>query len=354
MKDALYSVCLMLLLCTVAISGTTGKLAGRVTDRQSGEPVVGANVLIKGTALGASTDTEGYYFIINIPPGSYEVLLSCIGYQRVTYRGAIQVDQTTTLDVRMTPGSVDLDEVVVEAARVVIQRDQSSTVQRTNADELAAMPVNSIAAVLQLQTGVVNTGALHIRGGRSGEVGYYLDGYRVEDPLFNGAVLEVNNQAIQEMELLSGTFNAEYGNALSGVVNVVTKESEGRMRANLSYKRTKLGIEGPSNDLNERYLEGTVSGPLWNSSPLSSWCPEKRWMLTATTMRGERRRIRPVNARLSSRRTGHSVTTTFSRGWASCRGRLPPNRVSRCSTTTPNANGGRTATRSGSFPTVPT
>lgn len=270
MKHPILHACFTTLLCVSAVlGGTTGKLAGRVTDRQSGDPIVGANVIIKGTALGASTDVDGYYFIINIPPGQHDIALRCVGYTSVTYRQVIQVDHTTGLDVPMSAGSVNLDEVVVEAQRVVLQRDQSSTVQRTSAEDLAAMPVNSMSAVLQLQTGVVNTGVLHIRGGRAGEVGYYLDGYRVEDPLFNSSVLEVNNQAIQEMELLSGTFNAEYGNALSGVVNVVTKESEGRFRAHLLYKRTNLGIEEPSNNLNERFLEGTISGPAWSNSPVA-------------------------------------------------------------------------------------
>jgi outer membrane receptor for ferrienterochelin and colicin len=269
MKYIIPYLCLSILLCVSSVvAGTTGKLAGRVTDRQSTEAVVGANVIIKGTSLGASMDIDGYYFIINIPPGNYEVTVSCIGYTRMTYRASIQVDHTTTLDIPLSAESVRLEEIIVEAERVSIQRDQSSTVQRVNADELAMLPVNSISAVLQLQTGVVNTGALHVRGGRAGEVGYYLDGYRVEDPLFNGSVLEVNNQAIQEMELLSGTFNAEYGNALSGVVNIVTKDNEGRIRANLSYKRTNLGIEKAGNDLNERYIEGTISGPLWSNSPV--------------------------------------------------------------------------------------
>ena len=259
MKYTILHLCLTMLLCvSIVICGTTGKLAGRMTDRQSGEPIVGANVILKGTSLGASTDIDGYYFIINIPPENYEVVVSCIGFARMTYHVSIQVDHTTTLDIPMVSESVSVGEVVIEAERVIIQRDQSSTIQRTNAEDLATLPVNSISGILQLQTGVVNTGALHIRGGRSGEVGYYLDGYRVEDPLFNGSVLEVNNQAIQEMELLSGTFNAEYGNALSGIVNIVTKENEGRFRANLSYKRTNVGIEAPSDNLNERYIEGTI------------------------------------------------------------------------------------------------
>ena len=269
MKQVISQICVwMLLLVSVAVSGTTGKLAGRVTDSQTGEPIIGANVTLTSTKMGGSTDIDGYYHIIDIPPGTYEVTISCIGYRGATHRAVIRVDLTTTLNVSMNLQAVEMPEVLVRAERVIIQRDQSSTIQKTSADVLETLPTNSLTGVLQLQTGVVNTGSLHIRGGRSGEVGYYLDGYRVEDPLFNGQVIEINNRAIQEMELLSGTFNAEYGNALSGIVNIVTKENVGIPHANLLYKRTNLGIEEASNNLNERYYEGTISGPLWNNSPI--------------------------------------------------------------------------------------
>ena len=268
MKLAICQLCAWTLVCvSVALSGTTGKLAGRITDSQTGEPILGANVTLTSTRLGASTDNDGYYHIIEIPPGTYEVTFSCIGYKKSDQRVTIKVDLTTTLNVPLVPQAVELPEVLVRAERVVIQRDQSSTIQTTSADELETLPVSTLTGVLQLQTGVVNTGSLHIRGGRSGEVGYYLDGYRVEDPLFNGQVIEINNRAIQEMELLSGTFNAEYGNALSGIVNIVTKENVGTPHANLLYKRSNLGIEEASNNLNERYYEGTISGPLWSNSP---------------------------------------------------------------------------------------
>lgn len=269
MKQAISLVCVWTLLwVSLTSAGTTGKLAGRVTDSQTGEPVVGANVTLTGTKMGGSTDVDGYYHIIEIPPGNYEVAISCIGYRRMTSRAMIKVDLTTTLNINLTPEAVELAEVLVRAERPALQRDQSSTIQKATSDELEALPTNTLAGVLQLQTGVVNTGALHIRGGRSGEVGYYLDGYRVEDPLFNSEVVEINNRAIQEMELLSGTFNAEYGNALSGVVNIVTKEHSSSFRTNLLYKRTNMGIEAASDNLNERYYEGTVSGPLWSKGSL--------------------------------------------------------------------------------------
>ncbi len=270
MKYKILYIYLVILACvSVTMGGTTGKLAGRITDKQTGEALVGANVLIRSMEpnVGASADVDGYYYIINLPPGNYDVKISYVGYSTIEKKISINVDQTTTLDVQLSATALISSEVVVTGERAIVQRDQSSTIQRTTADELSIMPVNSVSQVLQLQTGVVNTGALHVRGGRSGEIGYYIDGYRVEDPLFNSATADINNQAIQEMEFLSGTFNAEYGNANSGIVNIVTKDNSDQYTANIQYKRTNLGIETASNDLNERYVEGTFSGPLWDGSP---------------------------------------------------------------------------------------
>ncbi|MCX6169761.1 MAG: TonB-dependent receptor [Ignavibacteriales bacterium] len=271
MKVTIIHVCLLMIISvSIAFGGTTGKLAGRVTDRLTGEPLIGANVVIKSIQpnAGTSTDIDGYYHILNLPPGNYDVTISYIGYASTDYRISIKVDQTTELNVPLSTSTLLAKEVVIVGERTIVQRDKSSTIQRTDAEELASMPVNTLTGVLQLQTGVVNQGGdIHIRGGRSGEVGYYIDGYRVEDPLFNGNVIEINNQAIQEMELLSGTFNAEYGNALSGIVNIVTKDNTDKIKTNLSYKRTKVGIDASSDNLNERYIEGTFSAPLGEGSP---------------------------------------------------------------------------------------
>lgn len=261
---------LTLVVMTVGYAGTTGKLAGRITDKKTGEPLFGANVIIKSSTMniGGSADVDGYYHILNISPGTHEVIISYIGYQKTERRVVIKVDHTTNLDVELSMEAYESQEVMVIGEKTVVQRDKSATVQRTNAEDIAMMPVSNITDVLQLQTGVVNTGALHIRGGRAGEVGYYIDGYRVEDPLFNNSVAEVNNQAVQQMELLSGTFNAEYGNALSGVVNIVTKDNTEKFATNLTYKRSNVGIEEASTNLNERYIEGTFASPLWKGSPI--------------------------------------------------------------------------------------
>ena len=153
-------------------AGTTGKLAGKVTDRQTGEPLVGAIVQIRSLGTGAATDAEGYYYLINLPPGSYEVTTSYVGYARLTERAVIiNVDRTTTLNLGMNAEAIQSQAVVVEAERMPIQRDQSSTIQSVDANDLRVLPVNTISGVLQLQTGVVSSGGdLHVRGNRITDV----------------------------------------------------------------------------------------------------------------------------------------------------------------------------------------
>ncbi len=261
---------LVALLSNLLLAGTKGKIAGTIIDAQTGEPLISANVYIQSLSTGSTTDEDGYYFLINLPPGTYDVTVSYVGYQKVTKTNVqVQVDRTTDLNFELQPVSVESDEIVIEAEREVVERDLTSTKQNVDEAEIEALPVNTLEDIINLQSGVVNdNGNLHIRGGRAGEVAYYIDGYRVQDPLFNGQVIEVNNQAIQQMELLSGTFNAEYGNALSGVVNIVTKENFEKLNFNFTHKRTNLGLEDASNNYNERYYEGYVSGPLWQGSPI--------------------------------------------------------------------------------------
>ncbi len=270
LRKIFYFITTLTLACNLTFAGTTGKIAGRIVDQDTGEPLIGANVFIKALSTGASTDVNGYYFILNIPPGVYEVTASYIGFQSVTKSNvSVKVDKTTDLDFNLPSGAIQGQEVlVVEARSPNVQRDKTSTMQNIDEKQLETLPVNNVSGVLQLQTGVVNAGGLHIRGGRSGEVAFYVDGYRIEDPLFNEQVVEVNNQAIQQMEFLTGTFNAEYGNALSGVVNIVTKENFEKLTGQFTYKRTNVGLGDASSNLNENYYEGYFNGPLWKGSPV--------------------------------------------------------------------------------------
>ncbi|MCL4509715.1 MAG: TonB-dependent receptor [Bacteroidetes bacterium] len=218
---------LILVLSFVAIAGTTGKITGRVTDAATKEPLIGATIRIEGTRLGAATDLDGYYVIINVPPGTYKLQASMVGYtESMVTNVSVSIDYTTKIDVELNQGTITQKEVTVVAQRPLIRKDLTSSSASVSAEQIQSMPVESFQDILQLQAGVVvgPSGDLHVRGGRSGEVSYMIDGVPVTDPYGWNASVQVGSEGIQELKLVSGTFNAEYGQAMSGVVDIVTKE----------------------------------------------------------------------------------------------------------------------------------
>ena len=218
----------VLFFLNVIIAGITGKLSGRVTNKETGEPLIGANVMVEGTVLGAATDIDGNYFILQIPPGTYTVRFTMIGYQSVVMNDVrVRVDLTTSLDGKLNESAVGLEEVVVQAERPMIQTDVTYSQANISSEEVDMLPVEEFEDVLALQAGVVSTGGeIHVRGGRGGEISYMVDGITVTDPYNSGMAVEIENNAIQELQFISGTFNAEYGQAMSGIVNIVTKDGD--------------------------------------------------------------------------------------------------------------------------------
>ncbi len=227
------------------IAGTTGKIAGVVTDSQTGEPLPGVNILIQNSFLGASADVDGYYFINNISPGKYTIEASFIGYKTYKLQNiSVSVDHTTEINIVMSESVIELEEaVVVVAEKPLIEKDETSKRAVIGGDQLTdKLPVSNVSEVLALQAGIVQdaSGDLHIRGGRSGEITYMIDGTYVRNPFDNSLGGNVAVDAIQEMEVVSGTFNAEYGNALSGIVNIVTKEGTPEYKFRVQYESPML------------------------------------------------------------------------------------------------------------------
>ncbi len=217
---------IIVLVSQFSFAGTTGKLAGRVTAKESGEPLIGANVMIEGSVLGAATDLDGNFYILQIPPGTYSIRFSMIGYQSLVINNVrMMVDLTTTANGALAESAVGLEEVVVQAERAMIQTDVTYSQANISSEEVDMLPVEEFEDVLALQAGVVMTGGeIHVRGGRGGEISYMIDGISVTDPYNSGVAVEIENNAIQELQFISGTFNAEYGQAMSGIVNIVTKD----------------------------------------------------------------------------------------------------------------------------------
>lgn len=217
----------VLLICCVLIAtaepiGTSGKIAGVVTDSRTGDKLVGVNVLVEGTSLGASTDLDGYFVILNVPPGSYSLKGSLIGYSPIMIRNVrVEIDQTTTIDFALTETAINAEEVVVIAERPVVQRDVAGSRANIGAAEIQNLPVSQVSTIVGLQAGMQGLAA---RGGSLDQTAFVLNGLTLRDARNNQPYSAVSLLAVEEVQVQTGGFSAEYGNARSAVVNVVTKE----------------------------------------------------------------------------------------------------------------------------------
>ncbi len=163
---------------------TTGKIAGVVTDADFGSGLPGVNVFIEGTTQGTATNVEGAYSIIGVPPGTYTVVASYIGFAtQKTENVVVNAGLTVEVDFELREEVFEGEEIVVVAERPLVQKDLTATTAIVSGDEIRSLPVENFGQVLGLQAGVVDG---HFRGGRIGEVGYWVDGMPVTD-VFDGA-----------------------------------------------------------------------------------------------------------------------------------------------------------------------
>ena len=274
MKRAFLCTFTIVLLCSIsvpfedeAIAGITGTLAGTVVDQKTGNPLPGANIVIKGTKMGTMADVKGFFLINNIPAGTYSVTASMMGYTSITSEGVtILVDLRTTLEFNLTPTVHDLgEEVTVTAEAPMIQRDVTATTHFISKQEMEQLPVQSFQQVVDIQPGVA---AGHIRGGRKAEVLYLVDGLPVQEAIEGEIGSELPYSSVIDMTVQTGGFNAEYGDAMSGVVNIITKEGGltpgGRLEfytLNYGQDHNPFEPDGSNHDLNYEFnLGGPLSG----------------------------------------------------------------------------------------------
>ncbi len=252
-----------------ALAGTSGKLSGRVLDPKK-QPLTGANLAIPAARLGAVTDADGRYVIIGIPAGTYEVKVNLLGYGPVAVQDVhVSADNTTALDVTLTEAPLLMKEVVVSARRPVVDLKLTSTIATVSREDLKSLPVQELQEVVNLQAGVVDG---HFRGGRLGEVQYQVDGVSVNNAYDNKSSLRIDRSLIEEVQVISGTFDAEYGQAMSGVVNAVLRRGTDEFRWDAEvlggghvYSADQRGVASEFHEfrpLGTRSLQGAVSGPL--------------------------------------------------------------------------------------------
>ncbi|MBD3289601.1 TonB-dependent receptor [candidate division KSB1 bacterium] len=244
-------------------AGITGKLAGRVIDKQTNEPLPGANITIIGTELGAATDIEGDYFILNIYPGTYQIKARMMGYQAVTIPNVkITVDRTTRINFELSQEVLDLGEtVIVTADREKIQKDVAFTQHVMTSEVLTQTPTGArLEDALKSQVGIfgVEPGSVMgeqgilIRGDDEKEFTFMVDGMTLRDPRTRRPYTYVNKSSIQEVQIITGAFSAEYGDARSAIINVVTKENP---------KKYNLSFEGRYLPAMKKHFGPYIFGP---------------------------------------------------------------------------------------------
>ena len=218
----------ILLICiyTAALAGDKGKIAGSVKDSQTGEALVGANVEIEGLQAGASTDEDGDFFIINVHPGTYSITCSYIGYQTTTYKNIfVKAGRSTRLQIKLVSGTIEGETVTVTAERPIIEKDVTASEQVIGVELLERSWVRTVEEALETQAGIFSTtpdaawergrNQTLIRGSSSVQALYQLDNLSVNSGLLSDNYTGFNTSTIQEISVLTGGYNAEYGDARS-------------------------------------------------------------------------------------------------------------------------------------------
>lgn len=236
-----------------------GKITGQVTEK--GQPVAYANIIILGTRQGSMTDETGHFTIPGVPVGSYQVKLMATGYDPVIQQ--VQVNAGTTATVNFTVGAQkvvkQIDEIEVRAEKR-IDTKSSTTKASISAEKLREIPVDNLSQAIATKAGIVAQGGeLHFRGGRGGEVKFQFDGVEATDPAFGGNA-GIASLAVAGTDVLSGGFDAEYGNALSGVVSVSTKEGGDRFGGEVRWDTDRYGDPTKTFDNFDRFTFG-FGGP---------------------------------------------------------------------------------------------
>ena len=268
---------------------TTGKIEGYVRDTDTGSPLAGVQITVDGTRLGNITNSDGYYFILNVPPGLQTITAAFTGYQKTSVSDQrILAGQTMTVDFTLSSTVIEIEGIVVEgASEILVPRDNTVTKQRISSEAIEQLASQDLKSILELQAGVATGGEgglsreLRIRGGRPGEEALIVDGIMVRnhtsDPL-NGddaqwwidtqdnfqatssIPLELASGSVEQVDIITGGWQAEYGNVQSGIINIVTKTGGQKLKGKVRMTSDELNPETATWGYNR--LEFNMNGPL--------------------------------------------------------------------------------------------
>lgn len=277
-------VCFIACLMAAPIwAGVTGAITGTVVDSQTKEPLPGVSVSIAGTTMGAKTDLEGRYIVLNVPVGSYTLVFSSVGYSRMEISDVrVSADLATFQNREMEQETTETGRVItVTAERPMVIKDRTTSVSIIDREELLAMPTRGFEQVVGIQNSVVRMNSnvdvrqrggreassatapeINLRGGRPSEVAYYVDGFSQQDPLSGISTANINNNAIKEVSVTSGAFSAEYGHVASGIVNVTTNSGTGEYHGNVELVSDNISSVFGYDSYDQNWYSGDIGGPV--------------------------------------------------------------------------------------------
>lgn len=262
---------------------STGEIRGQLVDSETGETLIGAHVMIQGTQYGQSTDEDGYFHILQLSQGTYDLEITYLGYHRRNIVGVrVRPGLTTDLgEIELVPEAIEGEEVTIYAEEPMVRHDITSARSLRGRDEMQYSPgIESTEDFFRLEGGVVEAQAperieleegqalevrdeslqnLHVRGGRGGEIQFLIDGMPVNHPIYGGrSVLNMNVSDIDGIEMLTGGFSAEYGNAQSGVVSISTRGGTDTYTGGFTYKNDTHGL---GDSRNRHFQTARIAGP---------------------------------------------------------------------------------------------
>ncbi|MBE0644293.1 MAG: TonB-dependent receptor [Bacteroidetes bacterium] len=234
MHKKLLLVLLPLLLFPAIAFAQTGKVSGKVTDLETGEPLIGANVIVNaaGTTRGAATDANGGYVVLNVPIGKVSIKASYIGYKAITVENVlVRSNETSDKDIRLPSDAYKVDEVVIVAQKPLVDKNVTNSKTTVTQEDIENLPVRGVEGITALQAGVVASGGeIHVRGSRGDATGYIVNGMPVNNPLYGGRSLAVISNAIAEQSLQAGGYSAEFGGANGGLIATTTRTGGRKLR----------------------------------------------------------------------------------------------------------------------------
>lgn len=222
MYKKIFALTVSFLLLNIAVLSQTGKITGKVTDKQTGEPLIGANVIVLNTDYGSATDINGEYTIYNIPPGNYDLRASFIGYQSVTIQNIRVVSGLTQeVDFPIPSTAFATEEIVIVSERPLIEKSSTNAVRIVDSESIESLPTRDLDKIAALQPGVVvQNDLITIRGSRPDETGYMIEGADVKNTVSRdgGSLINITPDAVQEILIQAGGYNAEFGGANAGII----------------------------------------------------------------------------------------------------------------------------------------